>query len=164
MVTPRGAALLLLLLAEQLVGGFLAAAPSMRRGTVLRSTPDDDADALLARAAELRRDAEALEATLPPPVVEEEPPTVEGPPESVVRQVVNAFDNLPPAESTEAARRAWTAGGDAKDKLAQLAAQADDVEDAFFNKQTISSENAADSIRVLRSRIRMEAKAFLPRR
>ena len=137
---------------------------SPRQDLVVRRSKNGDAspDELLERAASLRREAEAMEATLPkrdPPPPP--PPPVTTPPEFVVRQVVHAFDNLPPAEPTEALDRIWLRDRQARDALLDLAKQADAIEKAF-EKQSVAPEDAADAIRVLRSRIRMWTKAFLP--
>mmetsp|Transcript_18357 Transcript_18357/g.59176 ORF Transcript_18357/g.59176 Transcript_18357/m.59176 type:complete len:179 (-) Transcript_18357:194-730(-) len=153
---------------------FVAATTRLRAPasscTILRARDEDplSPEALMARARELREEAEELEATLPAPPKE---PTTQTPkkdpyepPANVVRQVVHAFDNLPSAESTEAVEAIWKARDKtARDKLMELAEQADDLEDAFLD-QRLSSEDAADAIRVLRSRIRMWTKDFLPKR
>ena len=98
--------LLVLALVAACCRGFLLGTPLVRRHArcFASSEKSDDVDAMLARAKELRLEAEALEATIerPPPPP---PPAPKGPPEApenVQRQVVNAFDNLPPWESKEA--------------------------------------------------------------
>lgn len=145
---------------------------------------DEDIDALLARAAELRREIQDAEASLP----EQKPTTPQAAPpqknkvdrsqidsltendmldeefrDSVQRQVINAFDNIPTDESAELFNKIWRLGPSRTvDNLAKLAVQADEIERDFVTRRLDDPGVAGDAMRVIRSRIRMWAKDYLP--
>lgn len=82
----------------------------------------------------------------------------------VRRQMVAAFDNLPPRESETYFARLWAQGPiKSVRKLVDAARDAADVEKAYF-ENLLTDETAGDEIRVCRSRIRMYGKdgEFLP--
>lgn len=159
------------------VHGFLTVPPH-RQHVCAYSSPSDGVEELLARAAELRREAQAMEdsmpntpAPAPPPSPNKvDPNALEFPlslmdmqdaefREIVRRQVVNAFDNYSPAESGQLFDDIWARGPSrTADELARLAVDADNLEKDFFARRLQSPEVAGDGIRVLRSRIRMWAK------
>lgn len=142
--------------------------------TPRRLCAEDSPEELLERARQLREEAAALESTLEPTL---EPPkplrrsrlkderpltAVEmrdaGLQKSVKRQMVNAFDNLPPQETGEIFDTVWAKGPSKQvEVLSRLAAAADDLEEAYL-KNRVPPEVASEEIRVLRSRIRMWSK------
>lgn len=150
---------------------FVLCALAPRRPLCAEDSPEE----LLERARQLREEAAALELTLTPQRPEPPQPLRRsrlkddtpltllemrdaGLQRSVKRQMVNAFDNLPPQESGDIFETVWAKGPSKQvEALARLAAAADDLEEAYL-KQRVPPEVASEEIRVLRSRIRMASK------
>ncbi|KAJ1446922.1 hypothetical protein M885DRAFT_624843 [Pelagophyceae sp. CCMP2097] len=81
---------------------------------------------------------------------------------AVRRQVVNAFDNLRPAEAGALFDALWARGpSDAAIRVLDLAQQGDAIE-AAFQSGRVDAEEAGDAIRSVRSQIRTYSKGAPP--